>query len=185
MLIPTKSASYRLYHGGEFGNKLRTWDSLVSVVSSGFSGKIVMRYKGANGGAIYPRLGEHLNLNEAAAAVRSWIAAGAREDQIAYNEAAPDAALILQGEVMLSVEHVSLFWSAERTTMRRAMNRGRQWEGLRALALLKERLFPSSWEDVNLLLERFPTAVIEFSAYRHAVGNIPGRNAVIWEVRDY
>ena len=60
-----------------------------------------------------------------------------------------------------------------------------QTEGIRAILKLRSVLFPSSLADLEALFEIYPDSVIEFSAYRFAVGAIPGRNAVIWEVRNY
>lgn len=184
-MIPSKAESYRLYDAGKFGNKFRTWNNFDAIAASGFSGNIVMRYKGGAGGAKYPHVGEHMSLKRASELIPLWKSVGAKEDQIVFNEAAPDNALVLQGEVMLSVEHISLFWSDAKTAMRKAMLKGQQWHGLRALALLETRLFPSSLDDIRTLFDLYPSSVIEFSAYRYAVGSIPGRNAVIWEVRDY
>lgn len=185
MKVATKADSYKLYEEGRFGNKLRTWGSLAEISGSGYAGRVVMRYKGRAGGARYPKLGVHLTQKEAALNLLEWRRLGAVETEVAYNEAAPDERLLLQGEVTLSTEHISLFWSDEKTTMRRALGKGKQWHGLRALLLLKTKLYPSSWADMEALFERFPDSVIEFSAYSTEVGSIKGRNAVIWEVRDY
>lgn len=40
-------------------------------------------------------------------------------------------------------------------------------------------------DDVEILLELYPDATIELAAYPYTLGKIPGRNTVIWEVRDY
>src|SRR5690349_18551688 len=109
-MIPSKSASYRLYDAGYLGNKFRTWNNLREISASGYFGNVVARYKGSSGGARYPHIGEHLSLERAADVVHLWKSLGAREDQIVFNEAAPDDALILQGEIMLTTEHLSLFW---------------------------------------------------------------------------
>lgn len=185
MIIATKRDSYKLYEEGRFGNKLRTWNSLSELLSSDFVGKVVMRYKGVAGGAKYPFLGVHLSIDAAVETHRAWRKLGARETEIVFNEAAPDEKLLLQGELTLSTEHYSLFWSDEKTTMRSALSRGVQWHGLRALHLLKSRMFPSSWEDLQVLLDDFPDSVVEFSTYSVPVGGLPGRNTVIWEVRNY
>ena len=58
-------------------------------------------------------------------------------------------------------------------------------QGLEAKMLLEKYLSPSSISDIYCLLDTFPESVIEFSSYRIPVGNIPGRNTVIWEVRNY
>jgi hypothetical protein len=144
-----------------------------------------MRYQGSAGGAQYPRLGEQITVTEARTALRKWRELGARLEAVAYNEAAPDDALLIQGEVMLSTEHVSLFYSKKKTTMRKALQQGLQAHGLNALCLLRQHLFPASWTDIQELFDRFPDSVIEFSAFEHPVGFLRGRNAVIWEVRNY
>jgi hypothetical protein len=184
-IVSSKAENYLLYEAGAYGNKFRTWNTLEEITASGFSGKIVMRYRGKSGGAHYPRLGEQIPLSEASATLREWVAEGAEIGAVAYNEAAPDHALLMQGELVLSIEHISLFYSMKKTTMRLALREGKHSSGLQALALLQQSLFPSSWSDIQELLERFPDSVIEFSAFEHAVGFLRGRNCVIWEVRNY
>jgi hypothetical protein len=45
---------------------------------------------------------------------------------------------------------------------------------------------PSSWADFEALLELYPSHVLEVSVYAGTtVGDVPGRNAVVWEVRRY
>ena len=58
-------------------------------------------------------------------------------------------------------------------------------KNLRAKIILQETMCGSSFADLEALLELYPTAVIEFSTYGINVGEIPGRNTVIWEVRDF
>lgn len=62
---------------------------------------------------------------------------------------------------------------------------GRQWHGLAARGVLSRHLTPSSVADLRALLDRFPGHVVELSACVSCIGTIPGRNAVIWEVRKY
>ena len=57
--------------------------------------------------------------------------------------------------------------------------------GLNAKIILQRNLSPSSLSDMESLLQTFPNDVIEFSSYSIPVGNIQGRNTVIWEVRNY
>lgn len=61
----------------------------------------------------------------------------------------------------------------------------KQYEGLKARHLLRDRLSPSSLEDLYALLDRYPGHVVELSACSSNLGTIPGRNAVIWECRYY
>lgn len=98
----------------------------------------------------------------------------------------PDKHLIIQGEVMRSCENYYLTY----TTIKRPMNRGLEEEtlyaeGMKALFLLKQNLFPSSYEDLQMLFDFFPNSIIEFSSYDIPVGNLKNRNTIIWEVRNY
>lgn len=60
-----------------------------------------------------------------------------------------------------------------------------RWERSAAYAVLKEKLNVGSWCDLWTLLDKYPDHVIELSATEQEFGTIPGRNAVIWEVRKY
>jgi hypothetical protein len=62
---------------------------------------------------------------------------------------------------------------------------GRTVSGLVATHLLRKYLWPSDYEDLMLLLDRYPDHVVELSACSRAVGVVPRRNTVIWEVRKY
>lgn len=59
------------------------------------------------------------------------------------------------------------------------------WTGASALALLRTVLNENSFDDLMLLLDAYPGHVVELSATDKCYGTVPGRNAVIWEVRKY
>lgn len=58
-------------------------------------------------------------------------------------------------------------------------------EGVTARMLLRRFLNPNSLDDLYQLLEAYPGHVVELSATEQEYGTHPGRNAVVWEVRDY
>lgn len=62
---------------------------------------------------------------------------------------------------------------------------GRQVNGIEANMLLKRNLWPSDLEDLRATLDAYPGHVVELSACSRAVGVLPSRNTVIWEVRNY
>lgn len=64
-------------------------------------------------------------------------------------------------------------------------SRGKTYVGLTAVSLLRSLLTPSSMSDLEALLEKWPDHVVELSALDRCLGTIPGRNAVVWEVRHY
>lgn len=60
-----------------------------------------------------------------------------------------------------------------------------RWERSAAVALLLNHLNPNSLDDLYILLDKYPEHVVELSATEQQFGTVPGRNAVIWEVRNY
>jgi hypothetical protein len=68
---------------------------------------------------------------------------------------------------------------------RRHMLTPRLWERSAAVALLAQVLNVHSLADVTRLLDDYPDHVIELSALDCCFGTLPGRNAVVWEVRRY
>lgn len=70
-------------------------------------------------------------------------------------------------------------------TWRKHMLTPRLWEGSAAVALLDHVLNDNSRDDLDVLLETFPDHVVEFSALDVCFGTVPGRNAIVWEVRSY
>lgn len=61
----------------------------------------------------------------------------------------------------------------------------RSYSGSAVLALVDEFMDPASRTDLDALLELYPDATIEFACFPCAVGVIPSRNTIFWEVRNY
>ena len=98
---------------------------------------------------------------------------------------------VFQGEVMRH-NSLKLHYSCEPGQVMKSALRGwPEWaEGIEALLLLRKYLWPKSLDMIMELLdwpvEDFSVPiVVEFSSYEKAVGDIPGHNTVIWEVRSY
>lgn len=53
------------------------------------------------------------------------------------------------------------------------------------IVLINTFMDPSSRDDVDAIFDLFPEATIEFTCFSCDVGNIPGRNTMFWEVRNY
>jgi hypothetical protein len=51
--------------------------------------------------------------------------------------------------------------------------------------MLKATMTPASHDDWLLLIDKYPKHVIEVSIYDCCLGDMPGRNALVWEVRRY
>ncbi len=184
MEVTSKVKNFRLLRDGSFGNKLRTWGSRREVLDSGYSGTVTMRYRGNGGGSFYAY---EVPLNKIRSVENEWSKGGLDVSRISFNESAPDDFLVMQGEVMRGLRGLELFYSTKQMKMRDAMVDGdtKSASGLTAKLLLETHLNPSSLADLEVLLDRFPDHVVEFSTYRFCLGDIPGRNTVIWEVRNY
>jgi hypothetical protein len=65
------------------------------------------------------------------------------------------------------------------------MKNPRLWEGSAASVLLRSVLNENSHDDLMTLVDLYPDHVVELSALNVCFGTVPGRNAVIWEVRKY
>jgi hypothetical protein len=185
MRIPDKKTFYEMYEKGAFGNKLRTWDSIYDFFGDcdlGWRGKVSMRYRGAGGGGFCKY---NVTCADANAVLDQWVREGADPNLVVLNESAPDDRLVWQGELLNAVDGWVLRYSEEKAKMRDAMTKAQQIRGIAVIALMKYTMTPSSYEDVMAIFDLFPDSVVELSVYAHRVGVIPGRNTVIWEVRNY
>lgn len=186
MIVETKRQAFALYHGGRFGNKLRTWDTVRDFVYSNYCGLVTMRYKGTiTGKAWYA-----YNVKSSAVAdkAKEWIAQGADPMLIVLNESAPDDRLIVQGELIHTPRGYCFIRRFDKVKMRVAMtmsNAKDEVTGLRALAELRRVCTGSSFDDLMELSELYPDSVIEFSVYAMCLGSCRGRNVIVWEVRNY
>lgn len=149
---------------GHFGNRIRSWSTQKELLASTYRGLVVARSKLPGGKCDY----------------------GVVFD-IAANEVCPDQHLILQGEITRSTYHgYSLFCSTALLPMRQALAvYGKQYYALQALELIRQAASLRSMTMLEDLLDLYDDAVIEFSCYDHCLGNIPGHNILIWEVRNY
>lgn len=181
--VSNKKEYYFLYGNGFFGNKPLTWNSLEEIKESGWNQGICIRSKQ---GVLRSKTVFDLTMEQAIDYVEQLRQEGIPKDKLTFNQSMPNEHLIIQGEIMRSLENYSLTY----TTIKKPMNRALEEEtlysdGLKAIELLKTNLFPSSYEDLQELFGLFPDSVIEFSAYDIPVGNRRNRNTILWEVRNY
>lgn len=173
MRAPNSKAEFRQrYAAGEFGNRPRTWFSQRELHESGYSGTVTCR-------ALIP--GALCDYR-----VHSWHATcDPKYKDYAFNESMPDELLTIQGEVMRDTSGLYLAYSTEpNLVMRVAMQTQKAAYRSAAEAILRHYLTPTSYADIQELLDAYD-GVVEFSTYGQAVGNLPFRNTVIWEVRNY
>lgn len=61
----------------------------------------------------------------------------------------------------------------------------KRWEGIAARRVLQHYMSPDSYQDLEAVFDLYPGHVAEFTVCSREIGKIPGRNAVVWECRDY
>jgi len=182
MKIINKEMSFKLYEAGEFGNKLRTWSNLDSLLLDNYCGNVTIRYASKYGKWCKYNVQQDRIKNE----LIKMEGDGADLTLIRFNESAPDDHLVIQGEIMEDGDYqYILCYSTDKITMREAMKHPKEMLGLPVINLLKKYLSKPSMDNIERLLSLYPYAVIEFSTYDHCLGNIPGNNTIFWEVRNY
>jgi hypothetical protein len=190
MNVLTKRQNFQLWQSGAFGNKLRAWRTIGEWRASGFSGLVALRslQPGGGGPCRY-----NLAPVDVPHVVREWTTHGVAYDQIMVNEMASDGSILLQGEYLNDIYVIDgeprwgyFLHSRARVAMRGALAivPAIAW-GLRADLMLREAMTPSSYDGWRELLDRYPGHVLEVSIYDRCLGDIPNRNALVWEIRRY
>ena len=189
--ILTKATSVHLWRAGAFGNKLRSW-TVEEWRESSFDGVAALRVKeGPGAGLCAYHLKSRVDVERM---LHVWLLGGASTSMLMVNEQAPSELTIIQGEYRNGVwadgtgaPKLDTFkYSHERCHMREAFKlHTRTSHGLTSNLILKEAMTPASYEDWQDLLDRYPEHVLEVSVYDRCLGDLPHRNALVWEVRRY
>jgi hypothetical protein len=180
-MIRTKRQNYKLCHAGAYGNRVRWWDSIEAWAASGYDEPVAMRVALEQGGG--PKA-FHVPPCNVETIVELWGGLGIRREQIRLSEMA-DGRRILQGQYVndFTGEFLHTF---ETGPMPEALAASHAYSfGLRSKLLLQAHMSPSSYADLEVLLEQYPDHVFEISVWASCLGDTPGRNAIIWEVRRY
>lgn len=116
--------------------------------------------------------------------VRRWDAAGRT---YTMDDVCPDQYQTIQGEVCRTFRGLEGYIGASQLPMRKAMAEGilKHRRPIETYVLLDTYMDPSSRGDLDALLDLFPDATVEFTCFSVNVGNIPNRNTLFWETRNY
>ena len=185
--VLTKRDFVRRYEVGEFGNASPTWRGLNTMENSGVlegkpDGTLFHIRNRVKGGPTW----YDIRVEDLADKWHEVIEGGVAADSLYISEMAPTEKTILQGEIFYNEQGITLHYSKERLTMRDALKKNCQnASGIIALRLLDYYLNPVSMDWMEVLINRYPGHVIEFSTYSTCWGTLPGYNTVVWEVRQY
>jgi hypothetical protein len=189
-----KSQNYRLWQSGAYGNKLRAWRTIDEWKAAGgltihSRMRVVLRVLLPSGGGGPCRY--NLQAKDVDNVVHDWLQQGLNLNDIMVNEQAPDDCILLQGEYLNDVHPFGsqfgyFLHSRAPQQMRTALaTESRVSQGLSSDLMLRGVMTPSSYDDWLLLKEQYPRHVMEVSIYDRCLGDVPGRNTLVWEIRRY
>lgn len=185
--IRTKRRMYSLLASGALGNTVPQWFDLPSWEADPESARWPLWgiRSGVAGGDRRMRL--NVPREEVAALYCDWFPAGGGNLSPMIDRWATLRAEVWEshiGPFGLTVFYPTAVDPADpwRGSFRRY---GRAVQGVTATGLLRAHLWPSDYEDLRVLLDRYHGHVVELSACSRAVGVVPHRNTVIWECRCY
>jgi hypothetical protein len=180
--VLNKKDYYARYIDGEFGNRLQVWRTCEEYVNSGFTKPIGIR----NVKADSPFCRYDIPPRMVMPVVQEFMTKGCPLGDMTFTEAAPDTALIIQGEIIIYRDVLELTYSKVKRQMRIALKEKPEYaSGNHAHQILKHCCDTNSYEWMMWLLEAYEDHAVEFSTYNRYLGNIPRRNTLIWEVRKY
>lgn len=175
--VLTKTDFVRRYAAGEFGNCSPTWQTVESFVGLRGKGLYHLRNREAGGQTFY-NLG-YYTCCQMWTDMPDW-------KRWYVSEMAPTERTTLQGEVQQTERGLSLYYTQVPKPMRDALKEdAHQVWGIITVTLLRQHLNSVSYDWLQVLLDRYPGHVVEFSAFSQEWGTIPGYNTTFWEVRLY
>lgn len=187
-----KHKSTDLFSRGCYGNNLPTFDSPIGATMSIKTGDelFVIRYKGPvgiQGPAIY-----NIHVDGLWEKWDELIANGWDKDLLYINECMRPELVVFQGELSTGnwADREWFLQGCEDSGihMREAMKRSTfRRSGLMARLYLRERMHPSSWEDLSECINMWPDGIIELVIFNTPYGSLAhtGRNSIVWEVRNF
>lgn len=185
MRIATKAEFMALSESGRLGNFIPSWPSVEAALADGCRDEVMIRSRVPDS----PHMRPHVPILQAQATIDSLVADhGARREDLYLTWMGNPACVnrLLNAEVWRSPQGLYVHWSRQQTHLREAQALdGRHSTGTEALLVLRSALCPNSQDDLWALLDLYPDAMVELTAYDRPVGVLPHRNTVIWEIRNY
>lgn len=178
--VLTKFDFVHRFSQGEFGNRGPMWDTVQDFLKLDRppKGLLHLRNRVAGGPTWY-------NLTYQQLITRCQELRDVSSYYVALM--APTEQTVCQGEVFQSDDRgPALYYSTIAKPMRDALKENaKHVYGIRAIETLKFYVDPPSYDWLQVLLERYPSHVVEFSTYSVEFGTVPGMRTVVWEVRAY
>jgi hypothetical protein len=191
MIVLNKKQNFRLCHSGVYGNRVRQWESIEEWKNSGYSEPVAMRVAMLAGGGGPKQFG--VPPEQVISVARSWEKSrGIPLSEVRIAEMA-DGERVLQGHYLNDVyeqdgetRHGYLRYTLATGQMPIAFEKHRDVAyGHRADLLIRSLMTTASYEDWQELVAEYSGHVLEFSVWNDCLGDLPHRNAIVWEIRRY
>jgi hypothetical protein len=185
--VKTKMDFVRRYEEGEFGNRSPTWEGIQEMYDQG--------------DLEHCKKGTLFHIRNRIAAAETWYNVRPEDlFDVYYNDAlkkfgkgdlyisqmAPTSRTTFQGELMHGVRGLEIFGTHVKKPMRDALKeKAFTISGYSVKAFLERYCDAVSYDWIQILMQRYPEHVIEFSCYNTTFGTVPNLNTLIWEVRQY
>lgn len=184
MKILTKTEFFDLWEKGVLGNRTRLWRDSRAAQHDAYLyniERIGFRELGKGGNGAWTTSPRNMMLFVA----DEWTALGRK---YIMDDGCPDGKRVLQGEICRTWRGLEGYLDVTAgLPMRKAMAAGhmRHCSYATVNALLDKFMDASSRDDLEMLLDLYPEATIEFSTFSVDVGIFPNRNTIFWETRNY
>ena len=186
MSIDTKAQFYDLWLSGQLGNRMGAWRGdkykWRDVADLAFVGLRSLRPGGRFLMPVVPgRIQQEIFLHGGCA--DQWVVCEGTPEQY---DSSSSCSLVVQGELREDVGGWYFYHSFSKLPMRAALSGfGRHASGLAVREYIKTICTQVSFDEIEDLFATYPGHVIELSVHGRCLGITPGRNTVIWEVRNY
>lgn len=174
---------YELLTCGAFGNRFRIWKTeseFLAAINNGYDWLVGLRCVGQPG---LPYI-HHITPEQALSLAPSL--RKAHNCDVRFYEASPDQFITIQGEISDYPHGYAVEWSHQKTHMRAALATQRLSDfSPRIPAIIRHHFNEPSLDDLLDIFRLFPGCTVEFTCYEIILGQLSGRNTIIWEVRHY
>lgn len=193
--VNSKRDFVKRYEAGEFGNRTPTWKSVddwLDEFPNPYMTPVNALYHLRNRIAGDQRMFYNVHPLHLLDFYHKLLDMGVSGEALYVSQMIPqwlEKNLLIQGEVhqdYLGRDSLVMFYSTVPKPMRDSLREGgRSAYGVCASTILKTLMCPNSWDWLNILLERYPGHMVEFSTYPRCWGTLPNFNTIFWEVRAY
>ena len=182
--VLTKKDFVKRYQEGEFGNRSPTWDNIGDFLKEPHPlDQLIHIRNRVKGGPTW----DDVTSYQVEALWRSIVEDGiAKPEDLYLSYMAPTDKTVIQGELMITESGLELYYTKIQKPMRRAFRICAETaKGLLAKVILGTYVPDNDQEWLHeLLVDRYPGHVVEFSTYSVPFGT-ERKRTVIWEVRKY